>query len=152
MIKVKVKCSRKTKTWFKKYNIDTLKLEHIVENILLKDFPRKNRFLHFSIKVDKKCLDSGYYFGSDTLEIGVAPWRKRYDKMSRRRIFLRDFLHELRHWIQDRIMNIKEWELDYTAEDVAYKTPRYYKNKWEIDARKFASKHFHKTFKTLFNK
>lgn len=152
MIKVKVRSNKKSKAWLNKYNFDLQRLEHIVEVILLKEFPNKKRFLFFNIKVQPKSLDSGYYFGSDTLEIGVKPWRKKYDKLSRRRIFLRDFLHELRHWIQDRIMRVREDELDYTAEDVAYKTNRYYKNKWEIDARKFATKHFHKTFKSLFNK
>ena len=97
-------------------------------------------------------MDSGYYFGTNTLDIGVAPFRKKYDKKSRRRIFTRDLLHEFRHWIQDKLLKVKEKELDYTAEDVNNKTDKYYWNVWEVDARHYSTKHFQRTFRILFNK
>lgn len=152
MVKIQVRYGKKTAEWFLRFGVERKKLQKAFELLVEKEFPGKkiNRFIN--IKADARYLDSGYYFGTNTLDIGVAPFRKKYDKKSRRRIFTRDLLHEFRHWIQDKLLKVKEKELDYTAEDVNNKTDKYYWNVWEVDARQYSTKHFQRTFRILFNK
>jgi hypothetical protein len=152
MIRIQVRYGKKTADWFLRFGIKRTKLQVAFNKLLEKEFPGKDIKRAINIKVDTRYLDSGYYFGSNTLDIGVAPFRKKYDKKSRRRIFLRDLLHEFRHWIQDKLLRVKERELDYTAEDVNNKTDKYYWNVWEVDARQYSSKNFQCAFRVLFNK
>jgi hypothetical protein len=60
------------------------------------------------------------------------------EKMSfnlKRKNFLRDLLHELRHFQQDRIYG---WDMDeYSLKDINEGNSTYYKSKIEIDARKY---------------
>lgn len=152
MIKIQVRYGKKTADWFLRFGIKRSNLQQVFTKLLEKEFPGKIINKAINIKVDVRYLDSGYYFGGNTLDIGVAPFRKKYDKKSRRRIFLRDLLHEFRHWIQDKILRVKEKELDYTAHDVDNKTDKYYWNVWEVDARKYSSKNFQRAYRILFNK
>ena len=153
MTKIQIRFGKKTKGWFDKMGITRLNLQIALNKALEKEFPdNKFRKKYINIKVDPRYLDSGYFFGSNTLEIGVAPFKRRYDKKSRRKEFVRDLLHEFRHWIQDKIFKVRETELDYSLEDINYKTKKYYNNKWEVDARKYASKNFQRAFRILFNK
>lgn len=152
MVKIQVRYGKKTAEWFLRFGVKRKRLQKAFVVLLEKEFPNKkiNKFLN--IKAETKYLDSGYYFGSNTLDIGVAPFRKKYDKKSRRRIFTRDLLHEFRHWIQDKLLKIKEKELDYTAEDVTNKTDKYYWNEWEVDARHYSTKNFQRVYRILFHK
>lgn len=152
MIKIQVRYGKKTADWFLRFGIKRSNLQQVFTKLLEKEFPSKIINKAINIKVDTRYLDSGYYFGGNTLDIGVAPFRKKYDKKSRRRIFLRDLLHEFRHWIQDKILKVKEKELDYTAHDVDNKTDKYYWNVWEVDARQYSSRNFQRAFRILFNK
>ena len=152
MVKIQVRYSKKTAEWFLKFGVKRSKLQLAFCKLLKKEFPDKKINRKINIKADKRYLDSGYYFGSNTLDIGVAPFRKKYDKKSRRRVFVRDLLHEFRHWIQDKLLKVKEKELDYTASDVDNKTDKYYWNVWEVDARNYSSKNFQRVYRLLFNK
>lgn len=152
MVKIQVRYGKKTAEWFLKFGIERSKLQLAFSKLLEKEFPDKKINRKINIKADKRYLDSGYYFGSNTLDIGVAPFRKKYDKKSRRSVFVRDLLHEFRHWIQDKLLKVKEKELDYTASDVDNKTDKYYWNIWEVDARNYSSKNFQRVYRLLFNK
>lgn len=152
MAKIQVRYGKKTAAWFLKFGVERTKIQKAFALLLEKEFPNKKINMFVNIKADDRYLDSGYYFGSNTLDIGVAPFRKKYDAKSRRRIFTRDLLHEFRHWIQDKLLKVKEKELDYTANDVDNKTDKYYWNVWEVDARNYSSKNFQRVFKILFNK
>ena len=113
MTRIQVRYGKKTAAWFLRFGVKRSKLQKAFTLLLCKEFPEKRIKKFINVKADTRYLDSGYYFGSNTLDIGVAPFRKKYDKKSRRRIFTRDLLHEFRHWIQDKIMRVKEKELDY---------------------------------------
>lgn len=53
----------------------------------------------------------------------------------KRKNFLRDLLHELRHFQQDRIYG---WDMDqYSLKDINEGNRTYYQSKIEIDARKY---------------
>lgn len=152
MVKIQVHYGKRTSKWFLRFGVERAKLQQLFNILLEKEFPNKKIKRAINILADDRYLDSGYYFRSNTLEIGVAPFRKKYDKKSRRRVFTRDLLHEFRHWIQDKLLKVKEKELDYTANDVDNKTDKYYWNVWEVDARHYATKNFQRAFKILFGK
>ena len=68
--------------------------------------------------------------------IGIVTYSVENMKFNiKRKNFLRDLLHELRHFQQDRIYG---WDMDqYSLNDINKCNSTYYKSKIEIDARKY---------------
>lgn len=68
--------------------------------------------------------------------IGIVTYSVENTKLNiKRKNFLRDLLHELRHFQQNRIY---KWNMnEYTLKDIDEGNSRYYKSKIEIDARKY---------------
>lgn len=146
-MRIYLKVNSRGQVWCRKNGINRRKLESALNMLLEKEFPRKRIEREIKIIINKD-EGSGYYFGTPELMIGLGglKYEKKLDSKS---FVVKDILHEFRHWIQDNVLKIKEKELDYTVEDIDNFTNKYYRNKWEIDARRYAAKYYKKVLKLI---
>ena len=147
MISVTLKSSWNVRKWLKSKHVD-IRLVEKTTNILLNQIRRYNKDRYPIIKIIKEPTDcSGYFFGFDEIYLTSQLDQNGKSKEKVFDTFVCHYLHELRHWIQDNMLNVAEGKLNYTDEDVDKIRPIYVKNKWEIDATGFEKKYkreFHK--------
>lgn len=146
-MRVYLKINSRGQKWCRTHNIKKRNLEKALNIILEKEFPNKRIEREILVKINNQ-EGSGYYFGVPEIEIGLGGL-KYETKIPEVTYVVKDLLHEFRHWIQDNLLNVKDGDLDYTLEDIDNFTNKYYRNKWEVDARRFAAKHYKKVLKLI---
>lgn len=124
---------------FKSLDVDINKLQRY-SSFILNEYKNTRKIWFYNLKVNMvECNTSGYYFGVDLIEIGRrSPKRSIHQK---RIWFLGCFFHELCHFAQDNLDKVSVSKLDYSDEDVAKCTDKYYKNPMEIQARLWEEKY-----------
>jgi len=150
MISVELKAKPKVKKWLKLHNINFKVVEKCL-NIFL------NSIRNFDIPdttqiqiINCDHLSSGYYFGFNELHITEHIDQNGWSREKKIDTFVCHLLHEMRHWIQDHMLEVDECKLNYTDEDCEKSRPKYYYNKYEVDARKF-ERRYKKEFIQLYN-
>lgn len=153
MISIKLKTGKSMRELLKNNHIDIRVVEKTT-NILLNQIRRFNKERYPVIKLIVDPTDcSGYFFGWDEIYITSQLDQNGWSKSKKLDTFVSHFLHELRHWIQDNILGVAESKLNYSIQDCDDRSPSYYNNEWEVDARRFERKYkneFITIYKTLF--
>jgi len=139
VIIVELKFDKKMRQLFKSLDIDIKKLQRY-SSFILNEYKNTRKVWFYDLKVNMvECNTSGYYFGEDLIEIGRrSPKRSIHQK---RVWFLSSFFHELCHFAQDNLDKVTGSKLDYSEEDAAKCTDKYYKNPMEIQARLWEEKY-----------
>lgn len=146
-MRIYLKVNSRGQKWFKEAGVKRKRLENALNILLQKEFPKRRIEREIKIVVNQD-EGSGYYFGTPELMIGLGGL-KYESKLDPKTFVIKDLLHEFRHWIQDNVLKVKEKELDYTVEDIDNFSNKYYRNKWEIDARRYAAKNYKKVLKLI---
>lgn len=134
--------TKKTKNWLKQNKINKNALQYALSLLYNDIIPHKNiKSIKMVLQVDYKHDSSTYIFGTDKIYLCSDPdiYAKSY-KQLKFVIFLH-LLHEFRHWMQSRVLGVKDSDLKYTEEDVEKNNAKYRKDRFEIDARKFEKKY-----------
>ena len=149
MISVELRAKPKVKSWLRSNEIN-IKILDTCLNIFLNSV-REFNINDFIILEIKICNDvsSGYYFGFDELHITKYLDQYGWSKEKKFDTFVCHLLHELRHWIQDNMLHVDEGKLSYSVADYENSRPKYYYNKWEVDARRF-ERRYKKEFIDLY--
>lgn len=139
MIIVELKFDKKIKQLFKSLDVDLKKLQRY-SCFILNEYKNTRKLWCYDIDIKMiECNTSSYYFGEDIIEIGRRTPKR---SIKQKRIwFLGSYFHELCHFAQDNLDKVKESKLDYSDEDAAKCTDRYYKNPMEIQAREWEEKY-----------
>jgi hypothetical protein len=147
MVTVKLRCDKAINKKLKTYKIDKRKLENVI-NMLINNEVNTYKWKYYDI--DLKGIpgcDSGYYWGTDEIEVALNSSNCTTPKQ-RKMFFLQSIIHEMRHWVQDRLENVPGKALDYSEEDVERRTPKYIKHPHEIEAQLW-EKHIEQLYKFL---
>jgi hypothetical protein len=133
---MKIVFSRKSLDWLKKNKINSDKLFLLILRLCSEAGKLPNKTLRLNIM--PRAIHSYFDFYTNTLCVAVQSkaLEKRYIKLSR---VLRNMLHELRHFIQYRIIK-KPFKLSYTYRDAELINSKYWNDPDEIDARKYEKK------------
>ena len=139
MILVNCKFNSKVKELFRKVDINLKELERF-SNFILNEYKGTRKVWAYDLNVKLiDCNTSGYYFGSDLIEIGKRTTKR--SKSKKREWYLSSYFHELCHFAQDNLDKVRESKLDYTEEDASKCTDKYYRNPHEIQARQWEEKY-----------
>jgi len=133
-----IKPTKKTLRWLVRNKISKNAMQYAL-NMTFADVNSKTRYKKTDIvlQVDYKRAESSYIFGTNKIYICSDPEDIHTSQRQKKFVIFLHFLHEFRHWMQSKILKIKDSQLCYTDRDVAYNTLRYRNNKFEVDARKF---------------
>lgn len=127
MYSVRLKVSPSAVANFDYIDFDSLeKAINVVVNQLVPINENKNKTI--KVSYTKGC--NQYFFGKNAILIG------EHDVKYRERVFLKTFLHEFRHWVQDKIYKIN-YNKNYVDYDV--NAAKYYKCPIEKDSRLFTA-------------
>jgi len=150
MISVELRAKPKVKKWLKLHDINFKVVEKCLNIFLnsIRDFDIPDTTRIQIMNCDH--YSSGYYFGFDELHITKYLNQAGWSREKKMDTFVGHLLHEMRHWIQDNMLNVDEGKLNYTDEDCEKFRPKYYYNKWEVDARRF-ERRYKKEFIDLYN-
>jgi len=135
----------KTKKWLAKNRIDTKAMQYALSSIY-SDIKRSNRFkkTKITLQVDYNSDCSSYCFGTNKIYICSDPDFLAKTRKQKIFVIFLHFLHEFRHWMQSEVLGIKDSQVKYNEYDLNNNTNRYYRNKFEVDARKFERKYIRK--------
>ncbi len=147
MIFLDIKIDGKLKKLFKELNVkekDVISFSNFILNQYKRT--RKNYFYSLDIK-GIQSTSSGYYWGSSDrdqdipaeMELALKSGYRKIEK--RRKYLLQSFFHELKHFTQDKFDMISGKKLDYSEKDVEDRTPEYWDNEYEVQAREWEEKY-----------
>ena len=150
----KLKPTPKSVKWFEENNYD-LKAMGAAVSLLFAEVENLGytKQICLTIQVTPGSDESSYEFQSNKIWLCDNP--DEYAKSLKRKqqaVFLH-FLHEFRHWMQSRVHKVSHTKLDYSIEDANRNANAYFKNEYEVDARRFAKNHlsrfckYYKAFK-----
>ena len=149
MYAIKLSANSNVKQWLSAEQIDLVALERTL-NIFFNCIKKstKNWKKDIKLRMNTQNDDSEYVFNENN-DIWITTNLKQdgRSKAKKMKFFLKSFLHEFRHWMQDNVMGVNEDRLCYTRENPTWS--QYWNNEWEVDARKFERKHI-KDFYTLY--
>ena len=136
--------TKKTSAWlqYNKINLNALKysLTMLYADIAPCKSVKKRTIV---LQVDNE-ESSGYVFGTDKIYLCSKPYFNNVSQKQKKFIIFLHFLHEFRHWMQSRVLGIKDHQLQYTHEDMLANNKKYRKDEFEIDASKFEKKYVRK--------
>ena len=72
------------------------------------------------------------------MELALKSGYRKIEK--RRKFLLQSFFHELVHFKQDKFDYISGKKLNYSEKDVTDRSPAYWDNEYEVEARKLEEK------------
>ena len=144
MIVLDISFDSKLKKLFKDLDIKEKNISNFC-NFILNEYKntRKTHVYNLDVK-GIQSTTSGYYFGSSKneqeaeMELCLKSGYRKIEK--RRKYLLQSFFHELIHFRQDKFDNISGKKLDYTEKDVTDRSPAYWDNPFEVEARELEEK------------
>lgn len=118
MIQITLKPTRKAKAEFDFVDFNILnQCINVLTNNLYKIDANKNFTVKVDVSVDPKDLPWNYYdWGKNTIYLHSY---KEYEPRYVLRRFMDGFLHEFKHWTQDKLMKISFYK-NYSSEGRAY--------------------------------
>jgi len=102
------------------------------------------RKIELTIQVDFDADESGYMFYTNKIILCDKPDSKAKSRKKKERALFEHYLHEFRHWMQNRIYKISHTQLTYNQEDVDLNRHAYFRNEHEVDARRFSKQYLSK--------
>lgn len=105
------------------------------------------RKINLILQVDEGADESGYKFYSNKIHLCDEPRISAKSIKQKELALFEHYLHEFRHWMQNRIYKISHTQLDYSKEDADKNRHAYFRNEHEVDARRFAKQHLAKFYK-----
>jgi hypothetical protein len=146
-----VKPTRKTRRWLAKYKVNHTALSLAI-TALFADIRKCKKYKKITLvlQVDSP-YESSYVFGTNKIRICSDPDPKAKSLKQKKFVIFLHFLHEFRHWMQSRVFNIKDNQLQYTQEDVDKNTHAYWHNKYEKDARVFERRYVRRFMRYYIN-
>ena len=140
MIIVNYKFDRKTLDKFKQLKIDVKQLKRF-SNYIVNEYKATRKLWVYDLCIEgKEEYDSGYYGGHNEIDLSLKSYKRTIK--TKREWVISSFFHELCHFCQDNLEYASfEKNMDYSLEDVAKGRDKYYKNPYEIQARKFEEKY-----------
>jgi len=147
-----LKPTPKSVKWFNDNNYDLKAMGAAISMIFAEVEPGAiTRKITLTLQVDVGANESGYIFYTDKIHLcdtpNVKPSTPPKSQKQRDLALFDDFLHEFRHWMQNRIYKISHTALAYSTEDVNNNRHAYFRNEHEVDARRFAKQHVSKFYK-----
>jgi hypothetical protein len=138
----------KSVTWFESNEYDLKAMSAALSMLFAEVEPGAiTRKIKLTVQIVEGSDESSYLFKSNKIWLCDVPdERARSRKKQEQALFLH-LLHEFRHWMQCRIYKVAESELAYSDEDVIYNRHAYFRNEYEIDARRFSKQHLSKFYK-----
>lgn len=134
--------TQKTIIWLKKNNLNKNALQYALSLLFNDISPCKSiKKTVITLQVDYAHDSSTYIFGTDKIYICGVPYFKEKSQKQRKFIIFLHFLHEFRHWMQSKILGIRDTQLKYTDQDIEENNKKYRLDKYEIDAREFEKKY-----------
>ena len=144
MIYLDIKFDKSVKGLFKDLDVKESKLKSFCQFIINEtNNTRKNHFYNIDVK-GIQSTSSGYYFGTSDkeqdaeMELALKSGYRKIEK--RRKFLLQSFFHELVHFKQDKFDYISGKKLNYSEKDVTDRSPAYWDNEYEVEARKLEEK------------
>ena len=139
-----ITATNKTNIWLRQNNINLNALKYALTLLYADISPcstvKKRKLV---LQVDNND-SSGYVFGTDKIYLCSKPYIDRAPLKQKKFIIFLHFLHEFRHWMQSRVLGVKDYQLQYTHEDMQANNKKYRNDKFEIDASKFEKKYVRK--------
>ncbi len=140
MIVVNYKFDKKVIDKFKKLKIDVKKLK-LFSNYIVNEYKATRKLWVYDLLIEgKEQYDSGYYGGHNEIELSLKSYKRNIK--TKREWIISSFFHELCHFCQDNLEYVSfDKKMNYSEEDVENGRDKYYKNAYEIEARKFEEKY-----------
>jgi len=134
--------TKKTIKWLKNNKLNKNAIQYALSFLFNDIYPTKSiKKTCITLQVDYARDSSTYIFGTNKIYICSNPYFKNESFKQRKFIIFLHFLHEFRHWMQSRILGIKDNQLKYTDKDMEENNKKYRLDKFEIDARGFEKKY-----------
>jgi len=96
------------------------------------------------VQVDIGADESGYKFYTNKIYLCDKPSTTAKSRKQKERALFEHYLHEFRHWMQNRIYKVSHTQLTYNQEDVDLNRNAYFRNEHEVDARRFSKQYLTK--------
>ena len=146
-----LKPTQKSVAWFKENNYDLKAIGAATSLIFAEVEPYTiTRKITLTVQVDIGAVESGYRFYTDKIYLCDKPDSMARSRKQKERALFEHYLHEFRHWMQNRIYKVSHTQFAYNQEDVDLNRHAYFRNEYEIDARRFTKQYlskFHKYYK-----
>jgi len=140
-----LKPTLKSAIWFRSNNYDTRAMGAATSMLFAEIEPGAiTKKIILTIQIDIGADESGYKFYSNKIYLCDEPCTKAKSRKQKERAFFEHFLHEFRHWMQNRIYKVSHTQLAYSQEDVDLNRHAYFRNEYEVDARRFSKYHLSK--------
>jgi hypothetical protein len=148
MVIFKLKPTAKSINWLQEQTIDIHAMS-VAITLLFSELEPTNttRIKQLIIQIVFGATCSDYTFTTDKIRICDASSSLVRTARQKKLAFFDHFLHEFRHWMQSRVYKISGTKLDYSDDDVERNTHAYYRNEYEVDARRFARTNLKKFYK-----
>jgi hypothetical protein len=148
-----LKPTLKSVIWFKKNGYDLKAMGAATSMLFAEVEPGAiTRKITLIVQVDVGADESGYKFYTNKIYLCDEPDLRAKSQKKKELAIFEHFLHEFRHWMQDRIYKISHTQLNYSQDDATQNRNVYFKNEHEVDARRFSKLHlakFYKYYKTF---
>jgi hypothetical protein len=143
-----LKPTPKSVTWFDKNKYDIKSMSAATSMLFAEVEPGAiTRKITLILQVDVGADESGYKFYSNKIYLCDEPDTKAKSRKQKEVALFEHYLHEFRHWMQNRIYKISHTALDYSQEDADLNRHAYFRNEHEVDARRFSKQHALKFYK-----
>jgi len=143
-----IKPTPKSIDWFKDNDYDVKAIGAALSLLYSELEPSiQNRKITLTIQVVEGAEKSTYMFTTNKIWLCDEPEINAKSSKQKTIAVFSHFLHEFRHWMQSRVYKISGTKLSYNEEDVERNTNAYFKNKYEVDARRFSKQYISKFYK-----
>jgi hypothetical protein len=147
--------TEKSKIWIEEHKINVFALNSALSMLISEIQPtNKVHNIKLTLQILFNTDESMYKFKTNKICVCSTPYLPGDTLSTKQTSFFDHFLHEFRHWMQSQLYKIGSRHISYTDEDVHNNKNAYYRNKLEIDARRFVRtniKKFEKYYR-LFSK
>jgi hypothetical protein len=143
-----LKPTPKSVKWFKTHNYDLKAMGAATSMLFAEVEPGAiTKKITLKLQVDIGADESGYKFYNDKIYLCDEPDSRARSQRRKELAIFNHFLHEFRHWMQNRIYKISHTALDYSQEDADLNRHIYFRNEHEVDARRFAKQYVNKFYR-----
>ena len=148
MILFKLKPTDKSCAWFEEHKIDLRAMEVAISMLFSEVVPNhQTRIKNLSIQIRYGATCSDYTFTTDKIRLCDIPDSSARSNKRHKMAVFKHFLHEFRHWMQSKVFKVSGTKLTFDESDVERNTHAYFRNEYEIDARKFARTYLSKFYR-----
>ena len=148
MLLFKFKPTEKTVLWLEEHKINCLAMEAALTLLYSEIEPTiLTRSKTLTIQVLYGADASEYTFTTDKICLCDKPDDNVKSNKQMKLAVFDHFLHEFRHWMQSKVYKVSWTKLTYDEDDVQRNSHAYFRNEYEVDARRFARAYLKKYYR-----